>query len=168
MKKLFFITSFILLILSCDSTLSLEENNKNSILNARISGEANDFIFERFGANVSFVNDSVIALRYSNDRIINIIQDNLDTNFYKIQGSLIGEAVFGIRHYNNNTFEFIVIHDYNDEFKPCKDHPTSESFDDCFAREWDDFCRDMVGCVLQSTQPVLVATLIAIHCIDCD
>jgi hypothetical protein len=54
------------------------------------------------------------------------------------QGIKIGNAVYGLRNSNNN-FTFVVINNPSGEFLPCGDHPGSESFDDCFAREWDDF-----------------------------
>jgi len=82
------------------------------------------------------------------------------------QGTKIRNAVYGLRNSNNN-FTFVVINNPSGEFLPCGEHPGSESFDDCFARQWNDFCWDMVGCVTLATHPIAVATLIAIHCIIC-
>ncbi|TVZ52860.1 hypothetical protein [Dokdonia sp. Hel_I_53] len=50
---------------------------------------------------------------------------------------------------------------------PCDEHPSSEDFDKCFKREWDEFCDGMVGCVAQATNPVLIAAVIAGHCAAC-
>lgn len=51
--------------------------------------------------------------------------------------------------------------------RPCDEHPSNEEFDDCFKREWDEFCDGFVGCLAQATNPVLVAAVIAGHCAAC-
>lgn len=51
--------------------------------------------------------------------------------------------------------------------RPCDEHPSNEEFDDCFEREWDEFCDGFVGCVAQATNPVLIAAVIAGHCAAC-
>lgn len=51
--------------------------------------------------------------------------------------------------------------------RPCDEHPSDEEFDDCFEREWDEFCDGFVGCVAQATNPVLIAAVVAGHCAAC-
>lgn len=51
--------------------------------------------------------------------------------------------------------------------RPCNQHPSNEDFDDCFKREWDEFCDGFIGCLAQATNPVLIAAVIAGHCAAC-
>ena len=51
--------------------------------------------------------------------------------------------------------------------KPCDEHPSEEEFDDCFEREWDEFCDGFIGCMAQITNGPLIAAVIAIHCAAC-
>lgn len=39
-----------------------------------------------------------------------------------------------------------------------------ESYDDCFGRNWSNFCCDMSGCAAQTWNPAIVAAAIAISC----
>lgn len=50
---------------------------------------------------------------------------------------------------------------------PCSEHPSGESFDECFKSDWDDFCDGAVGCIAKFTHPGLIAGVIAAHCAAC-
>ncbi|MDF1697183.1 MAG: hypothetical protein P1U56_15175 [Saprospiraceae bacterium] len=50
---------------------------------------------------------------------------------------------------------------------PCNQHPAGESFDNCFKREWSDFCEDFISCIAQITNPIPVAVAVGIHCASC-
>ncbi len=43
---------------------------------------------------------------------------------------------------------------------------TSESFDDCFVRNWSNFCCDFESCVAQAAFPLIIAAACSLSCAD--
>lgn len=50
---------------------------------------------------------------------------------------------------------------------PCGQHPTGETFQNCFIREVHDFCDGAVGCLSIMVFPGYVGAVIAAHCAIC-
>jgi hypothetical protein len=71
------------------------------------------------------------------------------------------EFISTVNDYSKLSNEFLLTR------SPCDNHPSDESFDDCFAREFQEFCDGFLGCVALATNPVLISAVIAGHCAAC-
>lgn len=107
--------------------------------------------------------------RINNQTILIALQDNSKPITERLEftdasnGTLLGKKQF-----------ISMVNDYSKlsagsslVMRPCNQHPSNESFDDCFSREWDEFCDGFLGCVAQATNPVIIAAVIAGHCAAC-
>ncbi len=168
MKKNFFIMITSILLLSCSGT-DREIAEVSNIEHARqyatmTEGFHDDFIAaaeSKYGAVAKLNDENSYTLSYENGKELNI--KLLSGKKALISGSFINdselEIIFDPEEIEEP--EITVVH------SACSEHPKNESFNQCFKREWDDFCDGIVGCVTQAVKPIMVAALISAHCLTC-
>lgn len=166
MKKLLFFLS-ILLISSCSIEDSSHEPDKNSEESNLIHSIKNnldvDLIIQKDeeylctgnNTSLSYMKISETRAKVFNSKLDEIIidfdPDNISEMLIEYQDGRIRKGIgyFGL------FVKGIDSHGLN---------PRYETFEECFVREWQDFCDDFVSCVAQATNPIPVAIAIAIHC----
>lgn len=135
-----------------------------------VQKELKESLKHRYGIDVTLNEKGNYVFNYSDGKKIEIIEDD---GFYSVQGDKIPNKILEIKvdeiplgkEYEMVSFS---IKDENVVLdNPCDQHSKNESFSDCFAREWKDFCDGVIGCTAQITHPKEVAIAIAIHCATC-
>ncbi|WP_396188431.1 hypothetical protein [Flavobacterium sp.] len=126
------------------------------------------FITERYKAKVEMINKSDFNIIYSDGKVL--IAKKQSDGSYKVTGSKINNNSFVISQNEGKFDESNPASNFRINAtmaNPCGQHPAGETFNQCFKREWADFCDGFVGCVAQATNPVGVALVIAAHCVAC-
>lgn len=178
MKSIFKTIAFIILIFtfSCNerNTESIDSpqssrNEKNISMNARNSSGDSDLVNSlraRYNIETQVNEDGSYVLHYADGTFLDVKPTSESTCI--ISGSKTPGLVMEIHHIENDNFEFDVKQDTNGLLaKPCAQHPKNESFNQCFKREWSEFCDGLIGCVAQATNPLPVAAAISLHCALC-
>lgn len=129
----------------------------------------------RFGADFTKNEDGSFTFVYEDGKKLEVIPNNDGTLLMK--GSKISNRIFKVNKLQNLAgtdemeYSFDIIKDFDSNQgtlrRPCGQHPEGESFNQCFKREWNEFCDDAVGCIAQAMEPHLVAVAIAAHCVAC-
>lgn len=171
---------------------SREENfneESNNLLEADQQMAA--ILSERYAIETNFLSDGNLQFEYPNGQILEV--DRTDGEVI-LSGSRINNAILrtdlieGPGPVSNRiqfslfeTKEIISKQDFIKSINrssnlennitmaaaPCDEHPSDETFNECFAQEWEDFCDGLAGCLAQATNPVIIAAVIAIHCGVC-
>lgn len=122
--------------------------------------------------------DGSYEVIYRNGEILNIAPIN--ENSYYISGSKISFEIKRIDIFDRtdsanimDSFSITSIPDSKEGDNnlttfaaPCNQHP-SESFDECFKREMDEFCDGFAGCTSLAFFPELIIPIITGHCLAC-
>lgn len=129
----------------------------------------------RFGDDFTKNEEGSFTFIYEDGKKLEVTPNNDETLL--MTGSKISNRIFNVNKMQNLTsademeYSFDVIKDFESNqgvlLRPCEQHPAGESFNQCFKREWNEFCDAFVGCVAQATNPVLIASVIAAHCAAC-
>lgn len=171
---------------------SQEENFNEEIQNSLEADQQMAAILsERYVIETKFLKDDGFQFKYPNGRILDVDRNDGEVilsgsriNNVVLRMSLsdgIGPISDRMKFSVDETQEIISKQDFMRSINssveienqitmsaaPCDEHPSNETFDECFEQEWDDFCDGLVGCVAQVTNPVLIAVVIAIHCGVC-
>lgn len=126
---------------------------------------------KKYNADIEFNDDGSYTIIFSDGRDIKI--SLASNNHYLMTGTRMPGVTIDVYHVKDDIFEFEVLEDLYGYFessataKPCAQHPKGESFNNCFKREWNEFCDGFIGCVAQATNPIKVAAVIAAHCATC-
>lgn len=152
--------------------------NTSLELNEEIDPDLLREIKSRYGADITF-EDNSFKITYDDGSDL-VLTEETNGN-YIIKGSKINYNVIQVNYLPSsyetdnievNNFTFKVLNE-NENYNrttsaaPCGQHPGNEGFNECFAREWSDFCDGVIGCVTQFTSPHIVAAIIAAHCATC-
>ncbi|MGM0641998.1 MAG: hypothetical protein ACQESN_11320 [Thermotogota bacterium] len=136
-----------------------------------------DSLKNKYGINTTFMENGNVHLNYEDGKKVIIKSED---NRYVLTGSKINNQTFGIEveegeekitqrvhFYDNKNFSAQVS---KQEFMKSV-HGSflkeKESFDECFEREWEDFCDGAASCIARDVLPIssaAVATAVAIHC----
>lgn len=131
-----------------------------------------DVLKEKYGVQSLTESNGNYTMKYEDGKEIFVYLRN-DTYF--MTGSKINGRIFMIdidTKQQEITAGNITITDVTTDpdvlaLAPCGSHPPGQTFGQCFAQEWRDFCTDFASCAAQIAQPYLVATAIVIHCAAC-
>ena len=177
------VLSFFIISCSEDSIdQSFEQNDTNA--NKEMIG----LLESKYGITTEISDNGNFQFTYPDGRVLNTTISNESVI---ISGTRINNTTFELQkltkgdidNYTNSSDNFFLNSVEKQNFistvnnisnleiglyaRPCDEHPSNEEFDDCFAREWDEFCDGLVGCLAQATNPVLIAAVIAGHCAAC-
>ncbi len=119
--------------------------------------------------------DQYLTIKLSEGRLSKLFKAKIQTleddtklvlsteNDTEIQSfSFINDINGNFENRNNN------LKKYSKSYGDCDElgeRRSGESFDDCFKRNWSDFCCDFIGCMAQITNPTAVAAAITLVCV---
>jgi len=149
--------------------LSSCANENESVEPQTISfAEMQQVTLDKFGAELQKTETGKYTAVYPNSTRLEFYKN--EDNSYSITGTKIGSAVWQMRTADNSNYKFEVLSPRVSlpNARPCSEHPSGEDFEECFDREWDEFCSDAVSCVFQAVNGPVVAILTAIHCEVCE
>lgn len=180
--------AFCLISYSCSQEEDLNEKSQKLV---EANQQLANILSEKYGIETINLEDGNFRFKYPDERILQV---NNEGGEVILTGSRINNEIFKIRMADENKassyqLEFLDENSrktiskqrfisavnsssniVNSGFKaaaPCDEHISNETFDECFKKEWDDFCDGMAGCVAQAVNPVFVAAVIAGHCAAC-
>lgn len=161
---------------SNDDTTGVNELEKTNVSkNANRKVTDNDAIKDftlaikmKYNAEVIMIDELNTLIKYEDNKELYIIKESEDS--FLMKGSKINDKTFSVTLSKNQTipYEFTEIKDGNTvTFNPCSEHPKGEKFNDCFKREFSDFCDGLVGCLSLAVFPWHISAVIAAHCLAC-
>lgn len=176
--------------LSCTVDESAQPQAEESPAFLMAGDEMAEILLTRYGIETTILEDNEYSFKFLDGRIMKVI---VLENEIVISGSRINNLSYSFENLtevqinlldqnsiyllSSNTLKADFIFNVNDLsnlteeerslVSPCDEHPTVEEFNDCFVREWEEFCDGFIGCVTQATHPMIVAAIIAGHCAAC-
>lgn len=176
MKKIYLsILSIFIIALSFYSCSKVSENTVNPDKNIlRKTGS-----YSAVSSYTVTWDDNSIAKFYAHSTISDNYQieiyDDLGTLEQTIIGAIEDDAGTEYSRLKNTSGVVLYEHTYNDpntnhvngypgDCNKLGSRKQNESYEDCYERNYDNFCCDFIGCLAQDTQPILVSLAIAITC----
>ncbi len=179
MKKIILFPAVLILMCSCNKQDIDESNHKKN---------TDQLFVEQLFLTVSNIEDGTFIIEYTDGRILKVKEKKTEDYIeYIVSGTRTYNQTLGflftedsshldvfdsmrifsydLNHYISNEGLEYIINGF--QKAPCSQHPSDESFVNCFKREVDEFCNSFASCVFLAANAKLVATLIAIHCVWC-
>ncbi len=97
----------------------------------------------------------------------------MGSKMYQFTGSALKDKVYNFNELKFDTeqpsraFSDIENNNYLNR-STCDQHAGGEDFNDCFSREFGEFCDGFLGCLSLATNPAIISGVIAVHCLVCD